>query len=152
MRVQRADTDDQALTSALRGRGQRVTPQRLVINRALRRLDRHASAEEVARAIEPELPGVSVPTVYATLDLLADLGFARRVTAAPRLVLYDPRTDDHHHLVCRGCGRVDDFETPLDGGAALRSARRRGFRAEHVELVVSGLCESCVERSGGNAP
>jgi Fe2+ or Zn2+ uptake regulation protein len=152
MKSMRTDTDGQALTLALRGRGQRVTPQRLVINRALRRLDRHSSAEEVARAIERELPGVSVPTVYSTLELLAELGFARRVTAAPRLVLYDPRVDDHHHLVCRRCGRVDDFDTPLEAADALRSARRHGFQAEHVELVVSGLCESCGAGSDAKAP
>lgn len=134
---------DRALRDELRRRGQRVTPQRLVINRALQRLDRHASAEQVATAIAPDLPGVSVPTVYATLELLADLGLARRVTVAPGAVLYDPRTDDHHHAVCTECGRVSDLTTSLDDGAALRAARRQGFEPDRVELVVTGSCDDC---------
>src|SRR4051794_36612888 len=137
------DTDDTALAAALRERGGRVTPQRLHVFRTLRRLDRHASAEEVTREVEDDLPGISVPTVYATLDLLADLGFARRVTVAKGATLYDPRTDDHHHIVCTSCGKVEDLETPLETERALRAARAKGFAAERVELLVTGLCADC---------
>ena len=134
---------DRALKDALRQRGGRVTPQRLVINRALQRLDRHASAEQVASAIATELPGVSVPTVYATLELLADVGLARRLPMATGAVLYDPRTDDHQHAICRSCGRVSDLDIPVEGRAAVRAARRQGFDPDRVELVVTGLCETC---------
>ena len=131
------------MRDALRDRGGRVTPQRLVINRALRQLDTHASAEQVATAVARELPGVSVPTVYATLELLADLGLARRVTVARGAVLYDPRTDDHHHAVCTRCGRVTDLSADVDPAKALRAARRQGCDPARVELVVTGLCDAC---------
>src|SRR3954454_10260652 len=121
MKGTRTPTPDQAaddrLVAALRERGQRVTSQRLIIGRLLRELDRHVTAEEVLRRASEQLPGVSLPTVYATLDLLAELGVARRVSvAAP--VLYDPRVGDHSHLRCRVCGRVDDLEIPLDSARA----------------------------------
>ena len=134
---------DTALSEALRGAGMRVTPQRLVIARALRRLDRHASVDEVASAVAAELPGVSVPTVYSGLEVLADLGFARRVTVAPGAVLYDPHTGDHHHLVCKRCRRVEDVDLPIDLEPALAAARRQGFAPDRAELVVTGLCRSC---------
>ena len=68
-----AEQDDQRdLVELLHGRGQRVTPQRLVILRELRRRARHATAEELHRAVRDELPGTSTPTVYATLDLFVD--------------------------------------------------------------------------------
>src|SRR5919107_695452 len=102
--------DDAALTDALHSRGMRVTPQRLAIAGVLRRLDRHARVDEVASEVVKEFPTVSVPTVYSALELLADLGFARRVTVAPGAVLYDPHTDDHHHLVCRRCRKVIDVQ------------------------------------------
>jgi Fe2+ or Zn2+ uptake regulation protein len=137
------DHDDKQLASALRARGGRVTPQRIAIARVLRRLDRHASAEEVTSALAAELPNVSVPTVYATLELLSELGLARRVRVAPRAVMYDPRTDDHHHVACVRCGRVEDVEVPLDPEPALRSARELGFQPERVDLVVSGVCADC---------
>ena len=134
---------DTALTAALHGRGMRVTPQRLVIARVLQRLDRHASVDEVATEVVKEFPNVSVPTVYSALELLSDLGFARRVTVAPGAVLYDPHTDDHHHLVCRNCHSVTDVVLDLDTGAALVSAESHGFAPDRAELVVTGLCSAC---------
>jgi Fe2+ or Zn2+ uptake regulation protein len=137
------NTHDRQLSEALRARGGRVTPQRIAIARTLRRLDRHASADEVAGAVARELPGVSVPTVYATLELLAGMGLARRVTVAPGAVLYDPRTDDHHHAVCDRCGAVEDVSTTVETDAVMRAAREQGFVPARAELVVGGLCRAC---------
>jgi Fe2+ or Zn2+ uptake regulation protein len=89
---------------------------------------------------------VSVPTVYAALETLADLGFARRVTVAKGATLYDPHVDDHHHIVCTRCGKVEDFETPVETDRALRVARAKGFAPARVELLVTGLCSDCAAR------
>lgn len=131
------------LAAQLRERGQRVTSQRLVIHRALRELDRHATAEQVLDAVRGRLPGVSLPTVYATLELFEELGLLRRLNAGSGPGLYDPRPDPHHHLVCTGCGRVEDVDLRLDLAAADRAARRRGFVPDHSEVVVTGLCADC---------
>src|ERR687891_2547482 len=83
-------TWDEQLARSLRERGQRVTSQRLLIHRALRELDRHVSAEEVLAAVSPSLPNVSLPTVYATLDLFGELGIVRRGSAGSGAPLSDP--------------------------------------------------------------
>jgi len=133
---------EQELVAALRERGQRVTSQRLVIGRLLRELDRHVTAEEVLRRAGERLPGMSLPTVYATLDLLADLGMARRVSVGGP-VLYDPRTEDHAHLRCRTCGSVEDLEVRVDATPALAAAQAAGFAPEGAEVVVAGVCARC---------
>jgi Fe2+ or Zn2+ uptake regulation protein len=138
-----AATADAALRAALHARGQRVTPQRLLIQRALIELGRHASAEEVHRQVSGALPNASLPTVYATLDLLGRLGLARRVRAGPGAILYDPRPDGHGHLVCETCGAVEDLDYPVDPEPALRKARAGGFAPAAVELVISGRCAGC---------
>ena len=135
-------TDDR-LKAALRERGLRVTPQRLVINRVLHRLSRHASAEEVMSAVGDHLPNVSLPTVYATLELLEELGLARRVAHAGGRTLFDPRLEDHAHLVCSRCGRVEDLDIAVDTGAALAAAGRRGYESPRAGVVVTGVCRSC---------
>ena len=89
------------------------------------------------------LPGVSLPTVYATLELLDELGLVRRLATEGGVVVYDPRTHDHHHLVCRSCGRTVE----ITGSAVERWAH--AVAEEHafvdvthtVELV--GLCAAC---------
>lgn len=135
--------DLQDLIDMLRARGQRVTSQRLVILRELRRRERHASAEEVHRAVHRDLPGISVPTVYATLELLAELRLARKLKSGTGVSLYDARTEPHQHMMCRRCGRVDDLEGELDADALLSAARARGFRPDCAELTIWGVCEEC---------
>jgi Fe2+ or Zn2+ uptake regulation protein len=120
---------DDVLVTALRERGQRVTSQRLVINRALREAARHVTAEEVHDSVSERLPGVSLPTVYATLDLFEELGIVRRINAGGGAVLYDPKSEPHHHLVCSRCGTVEDLEQDLDLGRqrAMRIVRSGRF-------------------------
>lgn len=134
---------DEQLTVALRERGQRVTTQRLVLHRLLRKLDRHVSAEELASAAESSLPGLSLPTVYATLDLFEELGVVKRVSQPGGPTLYDPRADPHHHLRCSRCGRLEDLDTRIDTQAALRAAKRAGYKPERAEITVVGLCSRC---------
>ncbi|UGS37147.1 Fur family transcriptional regulator [Capillimicrobium parvum] len=134
---------EDALCSALRERGQRVTPQRLTIARVVRELDRHVTAEQVLTAVSDRLPGVSLPTVYATLELLEELGSVRRVSAGGGAVLYDPRTHPHHHVVCTRCGAVADIDAPLDDEAVITAARDAGFEPERADTVVHGICMAC---------
>jgi Fe2+ or Zn2+ uptake regulation protein len=138
------DSDD--LTGLLHQRGQRATPQRLVILRELRRRERHATADEIGQAVREALPGTSIPTVYATLELLVELGLARRVGAGSGATLYDARTAPHQHMVCRRCGRVDDLDGEVETGALREAAGADGFHVEGVEVVMSGLCADCARR------
>src|SRR4051795_5866204 len=114
---------DERLETALRAGGHRLTSQRLVLHRVLSGLGRHASAEEIARVSAQRLPGLSLPTVYATLDLFEDLGLVLRAgllpgvsatlarSEAPALVpraaagapaaLFAPRPEPHAHFSCR---------------------------------------------------
>jgi Fe2+ or Zn2+ uptake regulation protein len=138
---------DHSLVATLRERGQRVTSQRLLIHRALRELDRHVTADEVLAAVAPSLPRISLPTVYATLELFEELGIVRRVRAGEGAVRFDPRAERHHHLVCRSCGRVEDLEATVDFSPALRAAARSRFSPDSAELVLSGLCATCAARA-----
>jgi Fe2+ or Zn2+ uptake regulation protein len=140
-RTKTIDSEEQ-LRDALSAAGQRVTAQRLAIRRVLAELDRHVTAEEVSVALEHRLPGVSLPTVYATLDLFEQLGIVRRFTVGG-VFLYDPRSDEHQHFVCRKCRTVEDLDVGFDTRRAFAAARRRGLVAEDAGLVITGLCKSC---------
>ncbi len=144
------DTSD--LVALLRARGQRVTSQRLVILRELRRRGRHTSAHEISESVRDELPGTSTPTVYATLELLADLGLVRKLDAGIGVALYDARLEPHQHTVCRHCGAVEDLDGSFAPAGALDAARARRFVAERAEVVVVGLCAACAGQAEPDRP
>jgi Fe2+ or Zn2+ uptake regulation protein len=130
---------DQELIAALRARGQRVTLPRLLVHRRVRQAPAHVTPEE----LHAELPSLSPATVYGTLDLLDDLGFVRRVSTPRGGTVYDSRVDDHHHVICRSCGRIEDVEAPLETTAVERAAAAAGFRVDHRQLAIHGLCADC---------
>ena len=127
-------TDD--LPTALRERGMRVTPQRVVLHRALRELDRHVTADELLDSVADRLPNVSLPTIYATLELLEELGMVRRVQRAGT-TLFDPRVDSappsrlHGLRLDRGprLGARHGGAGARGGAARLRARAHRGRRA-----------------------
>jgi Fe2+ or Zn2+ uptake regulation protein len=130
------------LATALRERGMRVTPQRVMLHRALLELDRHVTADELLDAVADRLPNVALPTIYATLELLEELGMVRRVQRAGT-TLFDPRMQPHHHLVCTVCGSMEDLDADLDTAKLERAAAAQGFEHERIEAVVHGRCASC---------
>jgi Fe2+ or Zn2+ uptake regulation protein len=134
---------DQQLMAVLHERGQRVTPQRLVINRALGQLHRHVTAEEVLASVEDRLPNVSLPTVYSTLELFEDLGVVRKLGVRQGAVLYDPRPEPHDHMVCDRCGKIEDLDAGVELDGALFRAERGGFRPKRAEVRINGLCADC---------
>lgn len=134
---------DEELSSRLKQSGHRVTAQRLFVHRALRSEDRHLTAEQVLDVVSRDLPSISLPTIYATLDLLEDLRLLRRVAAGTGALLYEARTTPHAHATCRRCGAVQDIGQPNLEDSVLDSARIGGFQPDHAQLLVWGLCASC---------
>ncbi len=134
------DTD---LREALRAAGLRATSQRLVLLRTLRDMERHMTAEALLAAAGERLPGLSLPTVYATLDLLVKLGLVRRIPSASGATLYDAGELAHQHLLCRACGAVVDVPGSADLRALRQAAARAGMAVDGAEVTLSGLCPAC---------
>ncbi len=139
----KASDIDQRLIPPLRERGLRVTSQRVLIHRALCAHDQHMTADQVREAVAGVLPGVSLPTVYATLELLEQLGLVRRFGTGTGAVLFDSRVEPHAHTVCRSCGATADLDGARVSDQALARASETGFVPDHTQLVVWGLCPRC---------
>lgn len=144
------ETDiDQSLVGELRKRSLRVTPQRLMIHRALCGHAQHMTAEQVLDSVTAVLPGTSLPTIYATLELLEELGLVRRVGTGTGPVLFDSRVEPHAHTICRRCGATADLDGTAVSDDVLARAGRTGFAPHHAQLLVWGLCERCAEDTAG---
>ena len=130
-------------TRALRGAGLRLTPQRREIYRETARTSDHPHLEMIYRNVLKKMPGVSLDTVYRTLDLFRELGLARTLRPFPDRIRFDANTASHHHFVCTGCGLTRDFSDPsLDTLEVPPAAGARG-RVESAHVEVRGLCPAC---------
>lgn len=103
----------------------------------------HPSAETVYNALRPEIPGLSLGTVYRNLRLLEELGMVRRITAVQGGERYDAICHDHLHFYCSGCGTLHDI--PAVGTEDIRAAipLESGYRFDKLELTLTGLCPDC---------
>jgi Fe2+ or Zn2+ uptake regulation protein len=124
--------------------GLRMTPQRDVLLRLLSQTRTHPTADELLRRVRRRLPSVSHATVYRNLQELVRARLIATLERAGGPVQYDANPDDHHHFVCRRCGRVTDIYLK-DVGYAIDS-KRSGIapaRIDRAELQLHGLCASC---------
>ncbi len=139
-----AEATEHALRQALEASGQRFTEQRAAVFRFLSATDVHPSADEVFLAVRRNLPGISLATVYKSLETLVGCGLAVKLTYSDGSARYDGRTDPHNHARCLACGKVIDIpgSIPEDQLQALRR-RTDGFLVTGYRLELSGYCPSC---------
>jgi Fe2+ or Zn2+ uptake regulation protein len=136
---------DQLLMERLRDSGHRATAQRLIAYRVLKQLNRHVTAEEVLTAVADRMPNVALPTIYATLELLEQLGLIRRIATVGGTAVYDPVQEQHHHLLCSVCRGMEDMPFDVDLEQTREAAAALGFHATSLDVVVRGVCKNCYQ-------
>lgn len=127
----------------LRARGFRMTPQRMTILHVLRHSGKHLSPSQVYRQAKRDLPGLTEPTVYRTLEFLADNGLARPARTATGHLTYEIAGEDHHHLVCRVCGDEMEVEHSLLESFYRILEATSGYLRIDRHMTFFGLCPKC---------
>ena len=130
------------LSEAFRRQNLKVTPQRQLLFRLLHGNPVHPSADALYAQASELMPGISLRTIYHTLNDLAAMGELQLVSVGSGPARFDPNTDDHHHAVCSRCGDVVDVY--VNNLAALEVEGLQGFHTESARLVLSGTCQRCV--------
>jgi len=123
--------------------GLALTPQRLAIYQILAGDDSHPGAEDIYRRIKPNLPSLSLGTVYRTLELFEAQGLVSRVDAFSDQSRFDANLDAHHQLVCVQCHRVVDFEDQRLEKLPVEQGNLHGFKVLSHRIHLVGLCPNC---------
>lgn len=128
----------------LRDAGLRVTAPRLAVLNVLKGHP-HSSADAIARQARAALGSVSIQAVYDVLRAGVNAGLVRRIEPAGFSARYETRTgDNHHHLVCRGCGAVADVDCAAGEAPCLQPCDPAGFKIDQAEVLFWGECPDCV--------
>jgi Fe2+ or Zn2+ uptake regulation protein len=129
------------LTEAFRATGLKVTPQRQLLLRLMHGNTMHPTAEALYSEASAQMPGISLRTVYQTLTDLASMGELRLIDVGAGAVRFDPNVDEHHHVICQGCGNVRDVY--VAGSQALHIEGLDGFSVDSTSILFHGSCASC---------
>ncbi len=135
----------------LRERGIQVTAQRLAVLRAVAGQP-HITADAVAEAVRTEIGAISLQSVYDALGLLVSQGLIRRIQPSGSPARFEDRVgDNHHHLVCRSCGRVVDVDCATGDAPCLTPAAGQGYEIDEAEVAYWGRCPDCLEHPSQDA-
>jgi Fur family ferric uptake transcriptional regulator len=132
----------------LRSRGLRVTRPRLAVLDVLAEGNgRHLDVDEIAARVRQRLDSVSTQAVYDVLGVLSRAGLARRIEPAGSPARFEARAgDNHHHVVCRGCGTITDVDCVVGAAPCLDPTLAHGFEVDEAEVTFWGLCPTCQAR------
>jgi Fur family transcriptional regulator, peroxide stress response regulator len=132
------------MVTMLKGKGCRLTPQRLAMLRILSRSAGHPSAEQIYAQIKADYPTTSRATIYKTLSLLKKMGEVFELTFASAGSRYDGNKPyPHPHVICTKCNQILDPGSEAVAGIAQEIARQTGYRITHQQVNFFGLCPRC---------
>jgi len=135
----------------LRRHGLQVTAQRLAVLRAVSESP-HSTADDIDKVVRAEIGAISRQAVYDVLGALTDKALLRRIQPAGSPARYEGRVgDNHHHLICRTCGRMVDVDCAVGDTPCLTAADDSGYEIDEAEVVYWGRCPECAAAISENS-
>ena len=123
-----------------------VTAQRIAVLRAVSHQP-HATADELTESVRGELGTISRQSIYNVLNVLTDKGIIRRIQPADSAARYEDRIgDNHHHLVCRSCGKTEDVCCAVGKAPCLKAHSHHGYKIDEAEVIYWGTCPTCQKK------
>lgn len=123
----------------------RVTPQRLKILTFLKSTDTHPTAEEIYQNVSDNCYGLSLATVYNTLNLLKEHDLVVELKYGDLASRFDGNVTEHYHVYCKSCGKVSDFWGSPVNELMSEAEANTDFTIDSVRLDLFGTCHSCKE-------
>ncbi|MFP3975225.1 MAG: Fur family transcriptional regulator [Dehalococcoidia bacterium] len=129
--------------------GYPLTAQRKLLLQVLHEAEGHLDAKELYRRASSRDPSISPATVYRSLNLFKELGLVDERKLGKTRCYYEAKNSpQHQHMVCRGCDRVIDFESPLISELVEQVRREHNFNVTKAELYLEGFCTECDQGRG----
>lgn len=131
------------ITSIFKEKKLKLTPQRLAVYQYLIGTKEHPSAEAIYKALQPIYPTMSLATVYKALKTLVEVGLVQEINVGEGNFRYDGTVNDHAHIQCLKCGRVDDLETVSFQNLNEIAEENSNYKIKWNKLFFYGVCQGC---------
>ncbi|MEB4615456.1 Fur family transcriptional regulator [Leucobacter sp. M11] len=131
------------MSARLRAAGLKATAPRIAVLDLLQR-GGHPDAEGVYAAVRERLGSSSLQAVYGVLAALCEAGLAKKIEPAGSTARFEARTgDNHHHLICSDCGRIEDVDCAVGEAPCMSPVTDHGFSVHTAEVTYWGICPDC---------
>jgi len=119
----------------------KVTPQRVAIVEELYK-NGHMNVDDLYKNLLKKFPSISLATIYKNVNAMVEKIFLNEVKIPEAKSVYELTKEDHSHLVCSSCGKIEDFymDTKVLENSLPSSSN---FRIERTEVIFTGTCCSC---------
>ena len=139
---------EKRLIESLREKGYKLTSQRLEIISLLARDRTHPGAGDIFRKVRKRVPNISMSTVYYTLDMLKEEGLLRELEFYDQDNRYDVTVTDHINLICKKCGKIEDFPGELPY-SCTQVQQKTDFQPMAMRYEYYGYCKDCRRKRAG---
>ena len=136
--------DEQSVTNVLREKGFKVTPQRLAIYEVLVNTKEHPSAEMIFNQLQTYYPTMSLATVYKTIEILKEIGLVQVLNVGEDSFRYDANVENHPHIRCMVCKRVDDMEEVDASEFIVKIKGETAYQGAGEQCDFYGVCPNCM--------
>jgi len=126
-----------------RKRGLKITHQRLEIFKELLNSNDHPTVKKIFSRLKSKLHTISLDTIYRTLTTLEQHGLVSRVQTMKSQARFEGKMEEHHHVICKQCGRITDFQWQFFDEVSLPEEIKTWGTIEHKNINLQGLCKQC---------
>ena len=135
----------QSFEEVCRKEGLKITHQRLEIFKELLNSQDHPTVEKLYQRLLPKLQTISLDTIYRTLTTLEQHGLVVRVQSEERQARFEGKMEEHHHAICKKCGKITDFYWKFPDEAGLPDEILNWGKILKKSITLHGLCEQCIK-------
>lgn len=133
-----------AIEEQLRAAGLRATAPRIAVMQVLAASHDHPRIDQVIERVQASGTTISTQAAYDVCDALHRASLARKIELAGHPARFEGRVgDNHHHLVCRGCGHTVDVDCAIGEAPCLDLQDDHGFAVDEAEVTYWGTCPDC---------
>jgi Fur family peroxide stress response transcriptional regulator len=135
----------QAFEEICRKEGLKITHQRFEVFKELLNSQDHPTVEKLYHRLLPKLPTISLDTIYRTLTTLEQHGLVVRVPSEESQARFEGKMEEHHHAICKKCGKITDFYWDFAEEAELPDEILNWGKIFKKNITLHGLCRQCAQ-------
>ncbi len=135
----------ETLRAYLKQKGLKQTAQRETVLKIFLESPKYLSVDELTRRVRSKHSKLGLSTVYRSLRIFTECGLARENHFLYRGASFEPiyGVAAHDHLICKRCGKVQEFSNPLIQAVQEKVGKEFDFKREEHRVEIYGLCSDC---------